>query len=242
MCANLKYASRRRRRRRRSSACCCGCDSRRLVYLDKVRLLGSERSNTMAKVSIETRHKVVSLRQQGLSQAEISRQTGVSKRAVQALLQKHKKTGTVEDQKRSGRPRKLSKADERLIKLTFLENRTMSSSAITSELAVTSGTLVDPSTVRRCLARSGLNGRRGSKKQLQMCESSEDKTLSGEQKQEDLDVNKLKQEEKEEEQGEQRAQGEQEKQGEQKVWTGDSADERSYSNSEGGDSHSDERL
>lgn len=73
-----------------------------------------------------------------------------------------------------------------------------------------------------------------------MCESSEDKTLSGEQKQEDLDVNKLKQEEKE--QGEQREQGEQEKQGEQKVWTGDSADERSYSNSEGGDSHSDERL
>lgn len=112
----------------------------------------------------------------------------------------------------------------------------MSSSAITSELAVTSGTLVDPSTVRRCLARSGLNGRRGSKKQVQICESSEDKTLSGEQKQENLDVNKLKQEEKEGEQGEQ------EKQGEQKVWTGDSADERSYSNSEGGDSHSDERL
>lgn len=202
----------------------------------------------MAKVSIETRHKVVSLRQQGLSQAEIARQTGVSKRAVQALLQKHKKTGTVEDQKRSGRPRKLSKADERLIKLTFLENRTMSSSAITSELAVTSGTLVDPSTVRRCLARSGLNGRRGSKKQVQLCETSEDKTLSSEQKHENWDVNKLKQEVDEEEKREQEEkkkqeeQGEQEKQGEQKVRTGDSGDEISYSNSECGDTHSDESL
>lgn len=120
----------------------------------------------MAKVSVETRHKVVSLRQQGLSQVEIARQTGVSRCAVQALLQKHKETGTVEDQKRSGRPRKLSKADERLIKLTLLRDRKMSSSAITSELAVTSGTLVHPSTVRRSLARSGLHGRRGGIKQV----------------------------------------------------------------------------
>ncbi|MGH0117122.1 UNVERIFIED_CONTAM: hypothetical protein FKN15_030967 [Acipenser sinensis] len=105
----------------------------------------------MARLSTATRHKVVILHQQGLSQAEISRQTGVSRCAVQALLKKHKETGNVEDRRRSGRPRKLTAADERHIMLTSLRNRKMSSSAISSELAENSGTLVHPSTVRRSL-------------------------------------------------------------------------------------------
>ncbi|MGH0116029.1 UNVERIFIED_CONTAM: hypothetical protein FKN15_060493 [Acipenser sinensis] len=95
----------------------------------------------MARLSTATRHKVVLLHQQGLSQAEISRQTGVSRCAVQALLKKHKETGNVEDRRRSGRPRKLTAADERHIMLTSLRNRKMSSSAISSELAENSGTL-----------------------------------------------------------------------------------------------------
>ncbi|XP_072925557.1 uncharacterized protein [Hemitrygon akajei] len=110
----------------------------------------------MARVSIATRHKVVILHQQGLSQAEISRQTGVSRCAVKALLKKHKETGKIEDQKRSGRPRKLSAAEERYIILTSLLNRKKSSTAISSELTETTGTQVHPSTVRRSLVRSGL--------------------------------------------------------------------------------------
>ncbi|XP_058876386.1 chromobox protein homolog 3-like [Acipenser ruthenus] len=107
----------------------------------------------MARLSTATRHKVVILRQQGLSQAEISRQTGVSRCAVQALLKKHKETANVEDRRRSGRPRKLTAADERHIMLTSLRNRKMSSSAISSEFAENSGTLVHPSTVRRSLSK-----------------------------------------------------------------------------------------
>ncbi|KAG7474592.1 hypothetical protein JOB18_013095 [Solea senegalensis] len=107
----------------------------------------------MARLNTATRHKVVVLHQQGLSQAKISKQTGVSRCAVQALLKKHKETGNVEDRRRSGRPRKLSVADERHIMLTSLQNRKMSSSAISSELAVTCGTQVHPSTIRRSLGR-----------------------------------------------------------------------------------------
>ncbi|KAJ8381198.1 hypothetical protein SKAU_G00019760 [Synaphobranchus kaupii] len=77
---------------------------------------------------------------------------------------KHKETGNVEDRKRSGRPRKLSAADERHIMLTSLCNRKMSSSAISSELVETSGTQVHPSTVWRSLVRSGLHGRIAAKK------------------------------------------------------------------------------
>ena len=118
----------------------------------------------MARLSTATRHKVVLLHQQGLSQTKSSEQTGVSRCAVQALLKKHKETGNVEDHRHSGRPRKLSAADEKYIKLISLRNRKMSSSAIRSELAETSGTHVHPSTVRRSLIRSGLHGRVAAKK------------------------------------------------------------------------------
>ena len=118
----------------------------------------------MARLSTATRHNVVILHQQGLSQTKISKQTGVSRCAVQALLKKHKKTGNVEDRRRSGRPRKLNAADEKHIKLISLRNRKMSSSVISSELAETSGTQVHTSTVRRSLARSGLHGRVAAKK------------------------------------------------------------------------------
>ena len=60
---------------------------------NKVRLLKTvyfQKSYTIARLSSATRHKVVILHQQGLSQAEISRQTGVSRCAVQALLRKYK--------------------------------------------------------------------------------------------------------------------------------------------------------
>ncbi|KAK1172084.1 ras suppressor protein 1 isoform X1 [Acipenser oxyrinchus oxyrinchus] len=84
-------------------------------------------------------------------------------------LKKHKETGNVEDRRRSGRPRKLTAADERHIMLTSLRNRKMSSSAISSELAENSGNLVHPSTVRRSLVRSGLHGRHAAKKPYLRC-------------------------------------------------------------------------
>ncbi|KAM4013069.1 farnesyl pyrophosphate synthase-like [Anomaloglossus baeobatrachus] len=109
----------------------------------------------MRRLSTETRHQVVILHQQGLSQAKISQQTGVSRCAVQAILKKHQEMGNVEDRRRSGRPRKLSAEDEIQIMLTSLLNQKMSSSAISSELAATSGIQLHPSTVRRILTRRG---------------------------------------------------------------------------------------
>ena len=61
----------------------------------------------MARLSTATRHEVVILHQQGLSQTKSSKQTGVSRCAVQALLKKHKETGNIEDH--SGQPRKQRK-------------------------------------------------------------------------------------------------------------------------------------
>lgn len=52
----------------------------------------------MARLSTVTRHNVVILHQCGLSQTKVSKQTGVSRCAVQGLMEKHKKTG-VEDRR-----------------------------------------------------------------------------------------------------------------------------------------------
>lgn len=87
-------------------------------------------SYTMARLSTATRQEVVILRQQGLSPAENSMQTGV----VQALLKKNKESGNAEDRRRSGRPRKHTAADVSFIRLTSLRDRKMSSSAISSDL------------------------------------------------------------------------------------------------------------
>lgn len=86
----------------------------------KVRLwmiVSCHRSYTMATLNTATSHRIVILHQQGLSQTKILKQTGVSRCAVQALLKNHKEMGEVEDRRCSGRPRKLSVANEKHISL-----------------------------------------------------------------------------------------------------------------------------
>ena len=84
----------------------------------------------MARLSTASRHEVVKLHQQGLSQIKISKQTGISICAVQALLKKHKETGNNEVYRRSCQQTKLGAADEKHIKLISLRNWKMSSNAI----------------------------------------------------------------------------------------------------------------
>ena len=103
----------------------------------------------MTKISIATRHRVVILHEQGHSQAEIARQTGVSRCGVQAILKKQQKTGKVEDRKRSGRPRKLTKKDETYLKITYLRNRRKTSLDLAAELAQISAKQVRSSTDKR---------------------------------------------------------------------------------------------
>ena len=76
----------------------------------------------MRKILTATRHRVVILHEQGKSQAEISRQTAVSRYGIQALLKKHQETGQVED--------KLMKSDEKYLKVTSLRDRKKASRAL----------------------------------------------------------------------------------------------------------------
>ena len=56
-----------------------------------------------------------------------------------ALLKKHQETGQVEDKPRSGRLKKLTKSDEKYLKVTSLIDRKKASRAFAAQLPQTSG-------------------------------------------------------------------------------------------------------
>ena len=80
--------------------------------------------------------------------------------------EKHKETGQVEDKRRSGRPRKLTKGNEKYLKINSLRDHKKSSNAIAADFAHSTGKRVHPSTVRRALIRNGLHGRVAKRKPL----------------------------------------------------------------------------
>lgn len=118
----------------------------------------------MPKITEFVRHKIIILHLQGHSQRQISKQTAYSRSGVQAVIKKFEESGQVEDRKRSGRPRKLSKSDEKFLRVSSLRDRTKSSKDLAQLLAASLGCRVDPSTVRRSLIRNGLHGRVAAKK------------------------------------------------------------------------------
>ena len=75
-------------------------------------------------------------------------------------------TGQVEDKRRCGRPRKLTKGDEIYLKINSLQDRKKSSIAIAADLAHSTGRQVHPFTVRRALILNGLHGRVAKQNQL----------------------------------------------------------------------------
>ena len=72
----------------------------------------------------------------------------------------------MEDKRRSGRSRKLTKGDEKYLKINSLRDRKKSSNAIAADFAYSTGRQVHPSTVRRALIRNGLHGRVAKRKPL----------------------------------------------------------------------------
>ncbi|KAJ4445247.1 hypothetical protein ANN_07048 [Periplaneta americana] len=92
-------------------------------------------------------YKICFLSEQCHCQASIARQTGVSRCAVQEILREKLQLGTVDDRKRTGRPKKLTARDEQYLKVTALRSRTASSAQLATELSENSNTKVHASTV-----------------------------------------------------------------------------------------------
>ena len=75
------------------------------------------------------------------------------------VLLKYEKTGTVEDQPKCGRPKKLTDRAKTTILHLSKKDRFHPATSITDELNINYGISVSVSTVKRTLADSGKHGR-----------------------------------------------------------------------------------
>ena len=74
----------------------------------------------MPKITEFERHNIITLHQQGHSQRKIRKQTGYSRCGIQAVIKTFEESGEVKDKKRTGRPGKLSKSDEKFLREGYL--------------------------------------------------------------------------------------------------------------------------
>ena len=117
-------------------------------------------------LSIEPRGEVVGMYSLGLSMNEIAKRMRIARGTVQSSMKKHRETGTVADRPRSGRPRKTTPQEDRLLRRDCLKNWMKTSPQLATSFRESTGKTLDPSTVRRRLLSVGLRGYVAAKKPL----------------------------------------------------------------------------
>uniref|UniRef100_A0A3B1JFU1 Transposase Tc1-like domain-containing protein n=1 Tax=Astyanax mexicanus TaxID=7994 RepID=A0A3B1JFU1_ASTMX len=74
-------------------------------------------------MSLETKERIVKLLEEGNSSRMVAKDVGCSQSAVSKIWTKYKQHGMVVKAKRTGRPRKTSKRQDKQLKAICLENR-----------------------------------------------------------------------------------------------------------------------
>ena len=110
----------------------------------------------MSRRPPEDRGAVITLHKQGLTPAEICRRTGFDYHFVTRWIAKHNDSGSLDDDKRAGRPRKLSKSVELTVERKMRKKRRRSSRVIARELKRQKVCDVSYMTVQTTARRRGL--------------------------------------------------------------------------------------
>lgn len=121
---------------------------------------------TFAFTSIEQRHRIIVLHEEGYSSTEIAKRVKCHRTTVSRMIEKYKKNGSVDDKHRSGRPRKSTERQDRTLRRISMCNRKLTSPQITRIWSQTCSVEVCTSTVRRRLLAKGLKGCRARSKPL----------------------------------------------------------------------------
>lgn len=119
---------------------------------------------SFAFTSTEQRHRIIVLNEEGYSCTEIAQRVKCHRTTVSRVVNKYKKTGSVHDRQRSGRPRKSTKRQDRTLRRISLGNRKLTSPQINRIWSETCNVEVCTSTVRRRLLAKGLKGCRARSK------------------------------------------------------------------------------
>lgn len=118
------------------------------------------------QISIEKRSAICTLRNEGYSMSQIAQKVGVSKKGVYTTLDRSQKFGSLMDRKRSGRPRKTTKAEDKYIIMKSKRNRRLTAVDITNDFNFGKSSKISITTVKTRLLRAGLRGRVAIKKPL----------------------------------------------------------------------------
>jgi transposase len=115
------------------------------------------RQKRMVRRPPEDRAAVVSWYKQGLTPAEICRQTGFDHHFVTRWISRYNDSGSLDDAERAGRPRKLSTRVERTVERKMRGKKRRSSRVIARELKKQKVAEVSYRTVQRTVHRRGLH-------------------------------------------------------------------------------------
>lgn len=118
------------------------------------------------EIPLEKRAQIEILRSTGKTQREIARIVGVSKTGVVTTLNRIEQTESYIDKKRSGRPKKLTKRDERALVMLSTRDRFKTAPDLQAEINKAVANPVSVTTVKSVLKKHGLSGRIAVKKPL----------------------------------------------------------------------------
>ncbi|NP_001133228.1 transposase-like [Salmo salar] len=113
----------------------------------------------------ETRAVIIALHKKGFTGKDIAARKIAPESTIYRIIKNFKESGSIVVKKASGRPRKSSKRQDRLLKLIQLQDRGTTSTALAQEWRQ-AGVSASARTVRRRLLEDGLVSRRAAKKPL----------------------------------------------------------------------------
>lgn len=104
------------------------------------------------------RGQIVVLEKQGLSVSAIARQVKCARSTVRMTIKRYKESGSLTNKPKTGRKRKTTSRDERVLERMSLRDRKKGSKQLSSELFRLHNVAISPRTVRRRLCELNLGG------------------------------------------------------------------------------------
>jgi transposase len=110
------------------------------------------------------RGQIVLLHSQGESERNIAKTIKCSRGAVQLTLKRHKTTGCFKSKRRTGRKKKTTAREDRILSRMSLKNRRRTSHLLSHDLEGATGTKISARTTRRRLTECGIKACKPRKK------------------------------------------------------------------------------
>ena len=114
----------------------------------------------MVRLTDVQRGRATALLMQGQRQQQVANHFGVNVSTIERLVRRLRETGHLADRPRSGRPRVMSRRQDRTIRLAHLRNRRLTATETALNTVGTHNRQISPKTVGSQLREIGLRARR----------------------------------------------------------------------------------